>query len=293
MTFDTLVMSGGAHYGGLKTLGFLKRLFESRTISMKDITNIYGVSVGSLIGAVYSTLVDSEEIVDYVINRPWNFLVELSPDMIFNVINKKGIFNRTLICEIMKPLLSAKNLSCDITMKEFYEYNNIHIRMYTHEVNSNRVIELSYKTYPEYKLIDCIYYSCTIPLVFEPTILDNLCYIDPAAHVNYPIEYALNDGIPGENIIAVNCLFTEDTNNFIINGGTSVMDYIFVIFKQIVFDTKIYQKVDNEVRVYMKPFGFMEFIDVFRRKEQRRQFIDEGCAIGDDFINTFHRQVES
>ena len=133
MTFDTLVMSGGAHYGGLKTLGFLKRLFDSKTISMKDITNIYGVSVGSLIGAVYSTLVDNEEIVDYVINRPWNFLVELSPDMIFNVINKKGIFNRSLICEIMKPLLSAKHLSCDITMKEFYEYNNIHIRMYTYE----------------------------------------------------------------------------------------------------------------------------------------------------------------
>ena len=71
------------------------------------------------------------------------------------------------------------------------------------------------------------------------------------------------------------------------------MDYIFVIFKQIVFDTKIYQKIDNEVRVYMKPFGFMEFIDVFRQKEQRMQLIDEGCAVGDDFINILHRQVES
>ena len=73
MTIDTLVISGGAHYGGLKALGFLRQLFCNNIISMKEIRNMYGVSVGSLISAVYSTLVDNKEIVDYVINRPWTF----------------------------------------------------------------------------------------------------------------------------------------------------------------------------------------------------------------------------
>lgn len=293
MTIDTLVISGGAHYGGLKALGFLRQLFGNNIISMKEIRNMYGVSVGSLISAVYSTLVDNKEIVDYVINRPWTFLVEVSPNMIFSVIDKKGMFNKTLIYEIMKPLLSAKNLSCDITLKEFYEYNNIHLRIYTHDINSNKTIELSYKSYPDYKLIDCIYYSCTIPLVFEPTVLDNACYIDPAAHVNYPIEFALKDGIPNENIIGIKCLFTEEADNLKVTNNTPVMDYMFIIFKQIVFDTKAYEQIDNEVKVYMKPFGFMDFIDVFRDKEARIRLIDEGSLIGDSFINNYRLQAES
>jgi len=48
-----------------------------------------------------------------------------------------------MVEEILKPLLTAKDLSEDITLQEYYEYNKIDIHCFTVEMNSFKKIDLN------------------------------------------------------------------------------------------------------------------------------------------------------
>ena len=113
---DTLVLSGGGYSGGLKAIGVIKSLIREKVISLASINNIYGISAGAIVASMLLTMVDFDEITNYVIDRPWGSLVEMTPEMIFGMFKRKGLFNKNIFTEIMRPLLNSKGLSCDITL---------------------------------------------------------------------------------------------------------------------------------------------------------------------------------
>ena len=50
---------------------------------------------------------------------------------------------------ILKDLLEAKDLSTNVTLKKFYEYNNIDIYMTVVELNTFEKELISHKTHPD------------------------------------------------------------------------------------------------------------------------------------------------
>ncbi len=290
---DTLILSGGAHHGGMRTLGAVKKLLDEEIIIMKNIKNIYAISAGSLTAAIFLTLVDKDEIIDYIINRPWGNLVEMSPDMMLGIFKNRGIFTKHVMTEIMKPLLAAKNLSYDITLKEFYEYNQTLLKIYTFDLNENKIIELSHITYPEYKLIDCIYYSTAIPLIFEPAVISDKCYIDPGSVVNYPLEYALADKIDEDNIIGIKCIFEPDTKSSYIKDDANLLEFLSFLFKRVIIDRTCYKQIKNEIEIVMETFNMVDMMEAFKDKDKRKKYYDEGQIICDEFINNFRHRHQS
>jgi len=286
---DTLILSGGAHHGGMRSLGAVKKLLDKEIILMKNIKNIYAISAGAIIACAFSTLVDKNEIIKYIINRPWGNLVEMTPDMMLCVFTNKGIFNKHIITEIMKPLLASKDLSYDITLKEFYEYNNILIKIYTFDLNENRIVELSHITYPDYKLIDCIYYSTSIPVMFEPSVINNKCYVDPGCFINYPLEYALADKIDENNMIGIRCIFKPDNDTSYITDNANLLEFTLFLFKRVIIDRTCYKKIKNEIEIEMETFNMITMLDAFKYKKNREDYLNEGAKIGEEFINSYHR----
>lgn len=69
MTIKNIVLSGGA-YKGFYTIGALKHLSKIQFYDIEDIENIYGVSVGSIIGLILSLKLDWEDMIGHAVNRP-------------------------------------------------------------------------------------------------------------------------------------------------------------------------------------------------------------------------------
>ena len=265
---DTLVLSGGGYSGGLKAIGVIKSLIREKVISLDSINNIYGISAGAIVASMLLTMVDFDEITNYVIDRPWGSLVEMTPDMIFGMFKRKGLFNKNIFTEIMRPLLNSKGLSCDITLKEFFEFNRKTLKIYTLDINSNKIIEFSYKSHPDYKLIDCIHCSACIPTIFEPSIVDDKCYIDPACVVNYPIKYALEDGIEKDRILGLICMFDADMEAKTVTSGTNIIDFMSFILKRLLYDTRAYENIKNEVFIEMEVFSLISLVETFKKRER-------------------------
>ena len=45
---------------------------------------------------------------DYIINRPWNKIITINADMLFEIIDSKGIFNNTFFYRSLEKPISFK-----------------------------------------------------------------------------------------------------------------------------------------------------------------------------------------
>ena len=89
-------------------------------------------------------------------------------------------------------------------MSELYEYNKKEIHVMSVELNKFRLINISYKTHPNLKIMDAIKMSCAFPVIFSPKIMESSCdnngensftscYIDGGVMSNYPVNTCIQD----------------------------------------------------------------------------------------------------
>jgi hypothetical protein len=173
----------------LNTAGFWLR---------ENIESIYATSIGTFVGTIVCLNYDWETINKYIIERPWHDVFKLNGKQIMDSFYLKGLYNKKIIETTFKPLLEAKDLSVNTTLKEFYEYSKIEFHLYTFEQNKFEVVDLSYKTHPELTLVQAIFMSSAIPGLFVPTIIDNGCYIDGGIMANYPLSYCIANNLEKE-----------------------------------------------------------------------------------------------
>ena len=121
MTIKHIVFSGGGPTA-IKQLGILRVLEENNIWSMDNIESIYGTSAGAAMAVILSLRYDWETIKVYFIQRPWNEVFNIKPECVFNMYNTKGMMNIETFIQFFKPLFDAKNISLNITLQEFYEY---------------------------------------------------------------------------------------------------------------------------------------------------------------------------
>ena len=110
----------------------------------------------------------------------------MEPNNFFEIYYKKGLFQFSMVEEIVIPLMTAKDLSKDITLKEFYENTKIDFHCFTVEINSFEKVDLSHKTHPDLSLIKALEMTSAVPILFSPVIDGDKCYIDGGLLDNYP-----------------------------------------------------------------------------------------------------------
>ena len=130
--------------------------------------------IGILISLKYRLKI----IKDYIIKRPWINLINTDSLNLSDLYMKNGFLNYNFVKEAMYPLLEAKNLSKNITLLEFYKYNNIDIHLYTTCIKKGgfKKIDLSYKTHPNLLLIKALNMSLSIPILFEPVMYKKILH---------------------------------------------------------------------------------------------------------------------
>ena len=227
-----LVISGGGPTGFI-SYGAIKYLFEKEFLSIDKLKSVYGTSIGAILGAILLLKHHWHTLDDYFTKRPWDKVFKIEPNNFFDMFYKKGLFQFSMVEEIMVPLMTAKYLSKDITLSEFYEETNVDFHCFTVEMNSFNKIDLNYKTHPDLSLIKALEMTSAVPLLFSPIIDGNNCYIDGGLLDNYPInECLINEKCNDSEVLGIRNKWSK--SDIIINNEMNFFQYLESSFGKIV-----------------------------------------------------------
>lgn len=227
-----LVISGGG-LNGFCYYGVLRDSNINGVWDINDIQSIYGCSIGSILAAIIALRYDWADVDNYILKRPWEQVFESDIFSMLNSISDKGIYNIRQIEAVMAPLLLGKDLSSDITLYEFYESTKIEIHIFTTDIHSFKSVDLSYKTHPEWRLVDAIYASSAIPIVFAPHTDGITYYYDGAFFSNYPLTNCIDNGAKPNEILGITSSFLQNKRGNI-TPDSSMFDCISVVLENIV-----------------------------------------------------------
>ena len=283
-----LVINGGGPTG-IMSYGSLKYLFQHDFIQLKNIRAIYGTSIGAILGVIISLNYNWKTLDDYFLKRPWNKVFTLEPHDFFEMYSNKGLFQFDLVKELLTPLLTAKDLSENITLKEFYEFTNIDFHCYTSEMNSFEKVDLNYKTFPNIKLIKALEMTSAVPVLFKPVFNENKCYVDGGLFDNYPV----NECLKNENCIIDEILGIKNkwiNRDITITSDMNLFQYLQGSFSQIV---KHIQKETSskELKYEIKCLcdanmsDYTQWLEYITNKEKIAELMENGEQYGELFLN--------
>lgn len=294
MTIKHIVIAGGGPTG-FYTYGAAKFLANKNFWDINNIETIYGTSIGAYIGTLFCLKYDWDTLNDYIIKRPWDKIFNVSPEAVFKVWETKGLFGEECVKESLKPLLVAKELDVNITLKEFYEYSKIELHMFAIDINDFPLCatDISYKTHPDLLLITALTMTTAIPFIYKPVILDGKCFLDGGIVMNYPLKKCLDDTKCDESEILAfkNYHSTEKKTVKNLNGikeDTTLLNFWIYLMRLFVKQFNNNQEdpiVSNEVKCFVDDIGNIdEWKQVLDNKDFREKFIKKGEAAGFMFL---------
>jgi hypothetical protein len=282
-----IVCAGGGH-NGFNYYGVLKELNIKKFWNIDDIQTIHATSIGSIISIMVALRFEWDVLDDYLVKRPWNTVYKMNMYSLINAFDKKGIFDINVIKETFLPLFKAKDISIDITMAEFYELTKIEIHHFTTNMNTFETIDISYKTHPDWKVVESAYCSSALPILMSPYFKDSNVYYDGGILSNYPIDYCLNKQcgeIHPDEILAIK-MNNLDNLEFIEEEKTLIDFLILLFLKMFLRLTKEKNniKLKNEIIIHTNKITFDDLFYCLSSQEERKKRIDKGIQIANDFL---------
>jgi len=288
-----LVISGGGPTM-IQTLGSIQQLEENKFIDINNIETIYGTSAGAIIGVLICLKYDWITLYDYIIKRPWQEVFPINIQNIFDSYTKKGIFDDKTIIKCFKPLLDAKDISMNISLKEFYEYSKIELHMFSFEVNTFQIEDISYLTHPELSLITAIQMSSALPVLVTPICIEDKCYIDGGITCNYPLKYCIDSGKNTEEILGFKNKY-EDYNKNHINSSSSLLDFIMNFLFKIILSISSSNKL--QIPITFEVISNTDFLSISTLKtalysiEVREKLYTNGMEIAKTFLSNLENAI--
>jgi|TARA_Y100000389_G_scaffold105330_1_gene102221 NTE family protein len=274
-TIEHIVISGG----GLTLFtyyGVLKKSAENKIWDINNIKTIYGTSAGAILSVLLCLKYDWEISDNYIINRPWEKVFNINMYLLFDIFQRKGLFDLSVIKESLKPLFLGKDIDLNITFEDFFHVTNIELHLFVTDLNEFETIDVSYKTHPKWKVIDIVYSSASVPVIFAPCIFENKCLIDGGIFNNSPVQPCIDNGADAEKILSIS--YKENIHSKIEDEGT-LLDYIIVLLnnliksinKEVFIETGIHYSTDfADISIEM-------ILSLISNKEHRIELINKGC----------------
>ena len=285
MVFKHLVISGGGPTL-IQTLGSIYHLNESKYIDLDQVETIYATSAGAFISIMLCLKFNWETINSYIINRPWEEVFDINLYSIYESYNKKGIFDNKTFEKCIKPLFDAKNVDMNITVQDFYKLTNIEIHFFTFEINGFEIIDVSYKSFPNYRLLDVLQMTCALPVIISPVCIDDKCFIDGGVYCNYPLYLLLENDVNPDEVLGFKNVY--DNYDSRILKDTSLIDYIFKFVCKLIYKINPNEKnvsIDNEVICNCNLMNFMALKDAISSQTERTRLFNNGIEFAKTYLD--------
>jgi len=293
-----IVLSGGGETGFM-FYGALRESYKTGFWDLKNIQTIHSTSAGSIFGTVLPLIhrMSWEDYDDLMYNRPWDKVFAINLETIVESYEQGGILGKKTIHDAFYPVFSALQLPMNITLEKYYEFTGIEIHYFTTNFTKFELVDVSYKTHPDWEVIDAIYCSCALPILFRPNMVQENAYIDGAVFCNFPIQQCLDICDDPDTILAFQkiCPGREERAPF---RGSNLFDYLFTLLgnllENVAMDSKLrashvkhcvkfHQQTTNVYLVYQSTSNY----------EVRKGLIDRGAEIWHEFASALEPESES
>jgi NTE family protein len=285
MCIKHLVIPGGGPTG-IKAIGALQYLEQKGYWNINDIETIYATSAGAIISILLCLKFDWETINDYIIKRPWNDAFKVSVNQIFEAYSKKGIFDKNIAEIFYKPFFKAKDISMEITMKEFYELSKIEIHLFSLDINSFNLEDISYISHPDLQLLTAVQMSSAIPVLISPVCIDEKCYVDGGVVCNYPINQCISRAENIDEIFGLRNQYTKKHENIVKNEST-ILEYVMNFISRLVNNVSVKfeeKEIPNELVYETELMSLTNIQLTLSSKEERQRLIEFGIESGKKFL---------
>lgn len=286
-TIKHIVISGGGTFG-LTVYSLLAELQKKEFWNLKTIESFYGTSVGTIVTMFILLDYDYQTIEDYLIKRPWDKLFQYDIEKCISSFDNCGAFDISAFYKAFEPLFKGKDIDLDITLKELYDKTQKDFFIYTTELNSFTCVCLSHHTHPEWKVMDAIYASCCLPIIFRPLIKGDQAYADGGIFLNYPISKLLEKEVNQDEILGIYKDFTDDENKKTISDTSTLLDYFAIVLKNVVKFTN--NRKENtckfQIRLNNLPTTLETMFDFINVQDHRKELIEEGKQQAQQFLDS-------
>ncbi len=243
-----IVLSGGGIIC-FNQLGVLKTTYERGLWNYDNLASVWATSAGSFLAFILCLKYDWETIEQYFVKRPWQTLFKINLETIINSYQNKGMLDKSVVIEMFKPLVNARDIPIDITMFELFETTQIDLHLFATKYETLELVDISHTTHPHWKVIDAIYCSCCLPLLFCP-FTDSATqdvYLDGGIVQNYPlkqcVEYYCEEdatmGIAGDYSVKIE---KSETQEF------SLFDYVAKLIDKMVIKLNGYHSATYNIK---------------------------------------------
>ncbi len=274
-----LVISGGGQTG-FTFYGVLREAHKQGYWDIENIKSIYGTSVGMIVSVILCLKYDWETVDNYLINRPWHTVFKFDIYSVIQSFEKRGIFTVDTIAQILIPLFAGKDVPVDITLADFHALNGIDLRFFATEVNGFKVVDISHKTHPNWRVIDAVYCSSTLPIIFAPHISGDECFVDGGVMCGYPIRQALDNGLDPDEIFALK-KHNGPNASHMVTSQSSLFDFLMIILRKTiqVLNGREVGLVPNEILITGESVSIDAILDMAASKDAREKLINFGAEL--------------
>jgi hypothetical protein len=284
-TIKHIVMAGGGP-NGFTYYGAVRELAIKKYWNIENIQTVCSTSVGSLFAVVITLGYDWTDIDEYFIKRPWQNVFKMDMFSLFESVQKMGLFTIKNVEDTIAPLLAGKDISIDVTMRELYEITKIETHIYITELNTFRLIDVSYKTHPDWRVVDAIYCSSSLPIIFLPVIKDGQIYCDGGFLSNYPIRQCIENGAdPDEILGAYGVPVSESGEAVTLSKESNLFDYLMVMLNKIIdqiFNIPNHVEIGIECAIPATSLSISNIYNSVNSQEERKRLIDAGANLVDN-----------
>lgn len=282
-SIEHLVLSGGGH-NIISMCGAINYLQKQNYLDFGKIKSIDATSAGSILGFVFLIGMDGDELENYLLNRPWEKVFDITPEIIFQTFKEKGLFSIKTMEEILRPIVKSCGYEMTITLEELFEKTQTEFYIYVTELNKLELLSFSHITHPNMRVIDAVYQSCAIPPLFKPVINDKngSCNLDGGVFANYPLHCFLDrvgNEYDKEKVFGIKLKHEEIEQDKIVSES-NVTEYIFCLVRKLIQNIVIHKEHDitvpNELLIYTKGMSFETIKQNIYSREARENLLKEG-----------------
>lgn len=264
----------------LNMYGAMKQSNISKLWSHENIESYYGTSAGAVLSAMLALKYDWDELDNYLINRPWHVILNFNVLNIYDYYLNNGVSDVNFIYSTFSPLLKAKDIDVDVDMETFRKITGVNIYIYATEYSTFNTKEFSADATPHVKLLDAVYASMAIPLLFKPLKIDGDLYFDGCIFLYYPMSKCLEKNKDCKTILGVNqkTSKTPDDSNDELTAFSYISNILARIMNKIQLETKDDLTEIAEILITAELEDKTNFFKLTNTSEGRKQAIDKGCA---------------
>ena len=270
---NIIITGGGTAI--LNSYGALKEAESQGYWNYDSVTSFYGTSSGSVLSLMLALGYPLETIGKYLIGRPWKTVFGLSSINLYDCFVGNGHLDGNLFYDVFGPLMKGKDMDINITFQQFYELLGKELYFYTLNLETAQVEELSHKTRPEMRVVDGVYASASLPVLFKPFKYGESTYTDGGIYSNYPIAKCLAHGHAEETILGVRIKIKPAH----ISENMGLFEYIGYLVNMVLTytqDTLVMRK--NDICLDVRHEDFSHMMRLVDSQEERAKEIEHGVG---------------